>query len=103
VPEGQCELVSKALEEQAQIGWHLAMCGYLSRHWGAAIMAHPVTAKSKDQGKNWTLKMILLLWNFADEMWEHRNAILHNHELEALRMIRDADINNVITKLYANI
>jgi hypothetical protein len=31
MPEGQHELVSKALEEQAQIGsWHLAMHGYLS-------------------------------------------------------------------------
>jgi hypothetical protein len=62
VPEGQCELVSKALEEQAQIGsWHLAVHGYLSWHWGAAIMAHPVTSQSKDQGKSWTRKMILLL------------------------------------------
>jgi hypothetical protein len=32
VPEGQCKFVSKALEEQAQTGWHLAMHGYLSRH-----------------------------------------------------------------------
>jgi hypothetical protein len=79
------------------------MRGYLSWRWGAAIMAHPVTAKLKDQGKNWTWKMILLLWNFANEMLEHWNAILHNHELEALRIIWDADINNAITKLYANI
>jgi hypothetical protein len=79
------------------------MRGYLSRHWGAAIMAHPMTAKSKDQGKNWTRKMILLLWNFANEMWEHQNLILHNHELEASRMIQDTDINDAITKLYANI
>jgi hypothetical protein len=66
-------------------------------------MAHPVTAQLKDQGKSWTWKMILLLWNFANAMWEHRNTILHNHELEASRTIRDADINDVITKLYANI
>jgi hypothetical protein len=103
MPEGQCKLISKALEEQAQTGWHLAMHGYLSWHWGAAIMAHLVTAKLKDQGKIWTWKMILLLWNFAHKMWEHWNAILHNHELEASRTIRDANINDVITKLYANI
>jgi hypothetical protein len=66
-------------------------------------MAHPVTAQLKDQGKSWTWKMILLLWNFADAMWEHRSTILHNHELEASRTIRDADINDVITKPYANI
>jgi hypothetical protein len=66
-------------------------------------MAHPVTSQSKDQGKSWTRKMILLLWNFADEMWEHQNAISHKHELEASRRIQDADINDAITKLYANI
>jgi hypothetical protein len=80
-------LVAKALEEQEQIGWHLAMWGYLSWHWGPTVMAHPVTAQSKDQGENWTQKMISLLWNFVDNMWEHHNTILHNHKLEALRMI----------------
>jgi hypothetical protein len=77
-------------------------CGGIlaSRHWGLGVMAYPVTAQLKDQGKNWTWKMILLLWNFADAMWEHRNTILHNHELGASRTIRDADINDVITKPY---
>ena len=103
VPEAQRDLVIQALEEQERIGWHLAMRGYLSRHWGLAVMAHPASAQSKDQGKNWARKTILLLWNFADAMWEHRNTILHNHELEASRKIRDADINEEISKLYANI
>jgi hypothetical protein len=103
VPGVQHDLVIKALEEQGQIGWHLAMRGYLSWHWGLAVMEHPVTALSKDQGKNWIWKMILLLWNFANAMWEHCNTILRNHEFEASRMIRDADINDAITNLYANI
>ena len=35
---------------------------------------------------------------FAHEMlWEHQNAILHNTQLEASRLMRDAD---AITKLY---
>jgi hypothetical protein len=36
-------------------------------------------------------------------MWEHRNAVLHNAELEASRKVRDADINEEIKKLYDNI
>jgi hypothetical protein len=63
-------------------------------------MVHPVTVQSKDQGKNWRRKTILLLWNFADEMWEHRNKVLHGHELEASRKIHDTDINEAISKLY---
>jgi hypothetical protein len=65
-------------------------------------MAHPVTAQSKDQGKNWARKTILLR-NFANAMWEHQNTTLHNHELKAFRKIYDADINAEISKLYANI
>ena len=30
IPESQWELLDKALAEQEQIGWHLAMRGYLS-------------------------------------------------------------------------
>jgi hypothetical protein len=33
-------------------------------------------------------------------MWEHRNEVLHNTELEFSRKMRDADINDAITKLY---
>jgi hypothetical protein len=33
-------------------------------------------------------------------MWEHRNEVLHNTELESSRKMQDADINDAITKLY---
>jgi len=56
-----------------------------------------------DVGRNWARKVILQLWSFSDEMWEHRNAVLHDTQLEASRKIRDADINDEITKLYENI
>ena len=103
VTESQRELLDKALEEQEKIGWHLAMRGYLSKYWLKAVMVNPRTAQFKGKGKNWSRKAILLLWTFAADMWEHRNAVLHNHELEESRKIRDADINDEIKKLYAQV
>lgn len=116
VYDEQRELVAKALEDQERIGWHLAMRGYLSRHWALAVAANPHliipdeddldavnTLKPKDVGRNWARKSILQLWKFAEEMWEHRNAVLHDTKLEASRKIRDADINDEIEKLYANV
>ena len=47
--------------------------------------------------------MILQLWEFTREMWEHCNLILHDSQLEASHKIRDAQINDEIMKLYANI
>ena len=36
-------------------------------------------------------------------MWEHRNAMLHDAQLEASRAMRDAGINDAITKLYGKV
>jgi hypothetical protein len=36
-------------------------------------------------------------------MWEHRNDVLHNTQLESSRMMRNAEINDAITKLYEKV
>jgi hypothetical protein len=38
--------------------------------------------KTTDQGEAWSQKAILQLWEFSREMWEHRNVVLHNAQLE---------------------
>lgn len=66
-------------------------------------LGHCCTSKTGPKGKAWTCRAILELWDFAHAMWDHRNAILHNVELEASWKIRDANINDEIKKLYDNI
>jgi hypothetical protein len=34
-------------------------------------------------GEVWIQKTVMLLWDFAQEMWEHQNSVLHNTQLEA--------------------
>jgi hypothetical protein len=45
----------------------------------------------------------MLLWDFAHAMWEHRNDVLHDTQLEVSHAMQDAEINNVITKLYEKV
>jgi hypothetical protein len=45
----------------------------------------------------------MLLWDFAHAMWEHRIDVLHDTQLEVSRAMQDAEINNVITKLYEKV
>jgi hypothetical protein len=45
----------------------------------------------------------MLLWDFAHEMWEHWNSVLHDTKLEASRVMCDAEINDAITKLYEKV
>jgi hypothetical protein len=45
----------------------------------------------------------MLLWDFAHEMWDHWNSVLHNTKLGASRAMRDAEINDAIAKLYKKV
>jgi hypothetical protein len=36
-------------------------------------------------------------------MWEHRNVVLHDTQLESSQTVWNAEINNAITKLYAQV
>jgi hypothetical protein len=99
-PEAQRKLLLRTLSNQEEIGWHLAVRGYLSRYWGLAVRKDRLTEESRDKGLGWTGKAIQQLWEFSDKMWEHRNAALHHSALEASRQIRDSDVNEEITRLY---
>jgi hypothetical protein len=103
VHDSQCELIKKAIADQEQIGWNMAMRGYLSKHWRLAVSANQHLEENNDKGEVWVRKTVMLLWDFALEMWEHRNSVLHDTKLEASRAMRDAEINDAITKLYEKV
>jgi hypothetical protein len=103
VHESQRELLEKAISDQEWIGWHLAMRGYLSKYWSMAVTANHHLKEDNDKGRAWVRKTMLQLWEFSHEMWEHRNDVLHNTQLESSRMMRNAEINDAITKLYEKV
>jgi hypothetical protein len=45
----------------------------------------------------------MLLWDFAHEMWEHQNSVLHDTKLKASHAMHDAEINDAITKLHEKV
>jgi hypothetical protein len=73
------------------------MCRYLSRHWGAALSANQHL--NEHNGKVCVRKTVLQLWKFACKMREHRNLVLHIIQLETLRIMHNAENNDVIMKL----
>ncbi len=85
------------------IGWHMAMQGYLSEHWRLAISANRHLEENNDKGKDWVCKTVMLLWDFAHGMWEHRNSVLHDTKLKASCAMHEAKINDAITKLYKKV
>jgi hypothetical protein len=109
----QRDLLNKALQEQEAIGWDLGIRGYLSRHWVLAVAANPNIQDARDKdgkpinpmdtARTWARQVLLHLWDFAFEMWDHRNKVLHDRQLESSRAIRDEEVNDAITKLYGQV
>jgi hypothetical protein len=91
------------IADQEQIGWHMAMQGYLSKHWRLAVSVNWHLEENNDKGDVWVHKTVMLLWDFAHEMWEYWNSVLHDTKLEASRAMHDAEINDAITKLYEKV
>jgi hypothetical protein len=48
--------------------------------------------ENNDKGEVWVSKTVMLLWDFAPNMWEHRNSVLHDTKLKASRAMREAEI-----------
>jgi hypothetical protein len=84
VHDSQRGLIQKVIADQEQIGWHMAMRGYLSKHWQLAVSANRHLEENNDKGEAWVRKTVMLLWDFAHEMWDHRNSVLHDTKLELL-------------------
>jgi hypothetical protein len=68
-----------------------------------AVSANHHLDANNDKGEAWVWKTVLQLWTFTNEMWEHRNSVLHNTQLESSRVMWEADINDAITKLYEKV
>jgi hypothetical protein len=46
---------------------------------------------------------VLQLWEFTCKMWEHRNSILHNMQIEASQTMHNAENDDAITKPYEKV
>jgi hypothetical protein len=53
IHDSQHELLQKAIADQEEIGWHLAIRGYLSKYWGLAVSANHHLEANNDKGEVW--------------------------------------------------
>jgi hypothetical protein len=96
-------MIQNVNADQEQIGWDMVMQGYLSKHWRLAIFANHHLEENNDKGEVWVRKTVMLLWDFAHDMWEHKNSVLRDTKLKTSRAMHEANINDAITKLYQKV
>jgi len=71
-------LITRALRQQSEIGWHNFILGRHHSLFEATQHAHYLANKSKKTGRRWAVALIKKLTEVSWDMWQHRNSILHN-------------------------
>ena len=62
-----------------------------------------MTSERVDAGNMWAQKTVTQLWDFASQMWEHRNGKLHDPKSEMTRKMKAAAVDLEISRLYGMI
>ena len=80
-----------AMSEQYKIGWTAFIQDFHSRHWmitqneycsDAGLSSYVST------GNVWASRLIGLLYEYADDIWKHRNGIVHGTKIKESRQVR---------------
>ena len=89
-------LLSRALEEQSQIGWEFALKGYLSNTW-SLIAQQGMDSPSHDlrNGEKRIRSILTSIYSHTRRIWLSRNSVLHSHNDSTLADIRSQEIAEI--------
>jgi hypothetical protein len=80
-PIGSNMWVTQAIQDQDRIGWWPFLLGRIAKSMTVAHAKHLLLVKPQNRPDSWTKGLLLQLWDFSFEMWDHRNKILHGPTL----------------------
>ena len=78
--------LQQAFVEQTDIGWGAALEGRWSELWVEIQERHFRKLKKQRSGKRWLTTIIRKLWNIAWDLWQHRNDVQAERQIEERRM-----------------
>jgi hypothetical protein len=70
--------LAHAISVQSDIGWGLFLEGFVANDWATVMNTHYESVSSRRTGLRWCSGLIHRLWLLLRDLWEHRNAILHD-------------------------
>ena len=68
----------QALTAQDRIGWAGFLEGCAAKEWRALMDGHFERRGSQRSGRRFVIGLIKSAWQTVHDLWEHRNAVLHN-------------------------
>ena len=83
--------LSTAMSEQFKIGWTVFVQGFHSSHWMITqneYCSNEGLSSYVSTGNVWASRLICPLYDYADDIWKHRNGIVHGTKLKESRQLR---------------
>jgi hypothetical protein len=74
--------LDEAVRQQDRIGWQAAFEGCWAKEWRQAQDKYIARQRSRYTSKRWLIAVIKKLWEIAWDLWDKRNRIMHDKELE---------------------
>ena len=100
-PTQMDKLLEVAVLEQAKLGEHSLIKGYMVHEWVEAQRQWQATG-SYQQGQ-WTSNVIKALHTYAFSMWKSRNDILHNDKVKSVKARKRGALQDRIDELYKRV
>ena len=105
---GRVELfLSTAMSEQFKIGWTAFIQGFHSSHWMITqneYCSDEGLSSYVSTGNVWASRLIGLLHEYADDIWKHRNGIVHGTKhgtkLKESRQVRLGRLQQKVKDYY---
>jgi hypothetical protein len=89
-----------ALMQQGDIGWNLALEGWLATKWEVTEQSHYDLINSRKTGRRWMVSLIHRCWQIIWDLWEHRNCVLH-HQQNLASQLNSNGTDNKVKALYS--
>ena len=76
--------ITRCLVAQSQIGWQQFLTGLLAKQWAQIQQTHYTARTSRRSGRRWAIRLSNQLWKLLFSVWENRNTILHETQINNL-------------------
>jgi len=82
----QLQSITRAFLDQSSIGWDGLFRGQIAASWAEAYVKNYEAPSTKKQpspsivvnlSQQWSVKLILQLWEFSKTVWKYRNSVVH--------------------------
>jgi hypothetical protein len=86
--------------QQGDIGWNLALEGWLATEWEVTQQSHYALINSRKTGHRWMASFIHRCWQIIWVLWEHRNGVLHQQQNLATQL-NSKRVDDKVRALYS--